>query len=114
MSSKLFVAGFPYALTEAELQEAFAKAGTVVSAKVITEKETGRSRGFGFVEMSTDEEAETAIQMWNGNNLGGRALTVNVARPMERRPHQDHGDRGDRGDHKGFRRDRGQEGGSEY
>ena len=102
---KLFVAGFPYALTEAELQEAFTKAGSVVSAKIINDKETGKSRGFGFVEMSTQEEADLAIQMWNGNKLGGRALTVNVARPMERRPHQDRGDRG------GSRRDHEEEGG---
>src|SRR3990167_9727295 len=85
MTTKLFIAGFPYALTEAELAEAFGKAGTVVSAKVIMEKESGRSRGFGFVEMATAEEADAAIAMWNGNRLGGRTLTVNVARPMDRR-----------------------------
>ena len=101
MPKKLFVAGLPYALTEIELNQAFAQAGAVVSAKIITDKETGRSRGFGFVEMSTDEEAESAINMWNGNKLGGRALTVNEARPMERRSNNDRG---------GFRRDRRQDG----
>mgnify|MGYP001562038822 CR=1 FL=1 len=97
MSSKLFIAGFPYALTEQELSDAFSKAGTVVSAKIINDKETGKSRGFGFVEMSTDEEAEAAIQMWNGQDLNGRRVTVNEAHPMESRPpRQDYGDRGRR------------------
>lgn len=103
MSSKLFIAGFPYALTEQELNYAFAKAGTVVSVKIITDKETGRSRGFGFVEMSTEEEAENAIQMWNEQDLGGRKVVVNVARPMEPRSYNK--DRGDRGD-RGFRKER--------
>lgn len=99
-ANKLFIAGFPYALSEQELSDAFSKAGTVVSAKIINDKGTGKSRGFGFVEMSTDEEAETAIQMWNGQDLDGRQVTVNVARPMEQRPSFNK-DRGDRG---GFRR----------
>ncbi len=95
MPNKLFVAGFPYALTEQELNDAFSKAGTVVSAKIINDKDTGRSRGFGFVEMSTQEEADAAIQMWNGQDLGGRRVTVNEARPMEsRRSYNDYGSRG--------------------
>ena len=94
MSSKLFIAGFPYALTEAELGEAFAKAGTVVSAKIINDKETGRSRGFGFVEMSTEEEAQAAIEMWHDKDLGGRRVNVNIARPME--PRSNSRDRGGR------------------
>lgn len=80
-SNKLFVAGFPYALTEQKLSDAFTKAGTVLSAKVIIDKETGRSRGFGFVEMSTVEEAEAAIEIWNEQNLEGRRIVVNEARP---------------------------------
>jgi len=84
MQSKLFVAGFPYALTDQELNDAFAQAGTVVSAKVITDRETGKSRGFGFVEMSTDDEAEAAIQLWNGQNLNGRRVNVSIARPPEK------------------------------
>lgn len=105
MSSRLYVAGFPYTLTEQELQDSFSKAGTVVSAKIINDRETGKSRGFGFVEMSTEEEAEAAIQMWNEANMGGRRLTVNVARPMEQRSHDRNDGRG--GNDRGSRRDRG-------
>ena len=110
MSSRLFVAGFPYALTEQELNDAFSKAGTVISAKIINDKETGRSRGFGFVEMSTEEEAEAAIQMWNGQDIGGRRLNVNVARPMEPHPsyNKDRGGRRDRYDREGAEGDRGE------
>ncbi|PIV10104.1 MAG: RNA-binding protein, partial [Candidatus Portnoybacteria bacterium CG03_land_8_20_14_0_80_41_10] len=71
--------------TEDGLKEAFAKAGTVESATVITDKMSGRSKGFGFVEMSSDEEAQKAMEMWNGKELDGRTLTVNEARPMEER-----------------------------
>lgn len=78
---KLYVGGLPYSITNEELSEAFAKAGTVESATVVTDRMTGRSRGFGFVEMSSDQEAEAAVEMWNGNELSGRKLTVNVARP---------------------------------
>ena len=110
MSSKLFVAGFPYTLTEQELNDAFSKAGTVISAKIINDKETGRSRGFGFVEMSTEEEAEAAIQMWNGQDLNGRRVNVNVARPMEPRSsyNKDRGGRRDRYDREGTDSDRGE------
>lgn len=89
MESKLFVAGFPYAMTDEELKTAFSKSGEVVSAKVILDRETGRSRGFGFVEMASVEDADRAISEWNGNTLGGRTINVNVARPREARPRMD-------------------------
>ena len=91
MNNKLFVAGFPYALTEQELSDAFAQAGAVVSAKVITDRETGRSRGFGFVEMSTDEEAQAAIVMLDQTQLGGRTLSVTIAEPMKKRDNRNGG-----------------------
>jgi RNA recognition motif-containing protein len=80
MARKLFIGGLPYRTTNEELQEAFAKAGTVVSASIVTDRETGRSRGFGFVEME-DADADAAISMWNGKDFGGRMLTVSDARP---------------------------------
>lgn len=86
MAKRLYVGGLPYRTTDQELQEAFAQAGTVTSATIIMDKMRGQSKGFGFVEMSTDEEAMKAIEMWNGKELGGRTLTVNEARPMEARP----------------------------
>lgn len=89
MAKKLYVGGLPYASTDAELKDAFAKAGEVVSAVIIMDKMSGRSKGFGFVEMSSDEEAQKAIDMWNGKDFGGRTLTVNEARPMEERPRRD-------------------------
>ncbi|MBM4123367.1 MAG: RNA-binding protein [Nitrospira sp.] len=82
MSTKLYVGGLPYSTTEAELNELFAKEGAVESARVITDKFTGQSRGFGFVEMSSGEEAQRAIASLNGTQLGGRALTVNEAKPQ--------------------------------
>lgn len=85
MATKLYVGGLPYSTTQDELQEAFAKAGNVVSASIITDKMTGRSRGFGFVEMASADEAQKAIEMWNGNDFGGRKLTVNEAKPLEPR-----------------------------
>ena len=85
MSSKIYVGGLPYATTDAQLQEIFSAHGTVESARVITDKFTGRSRGFGFVEMATQEEAQKAIQALNGTDLDGRNLTVNEARPQEKR-----------------------------
>ena len=81
MQKKLFVGGIPYQTTEDELNEAFSKAGTVESAVIIQDKMSGRSKGFGFVEMSTEEEANAAIEMWNGKDFGGREITVNLARP---------------------------------
>jgi cold-inducible RNA-binding protein len=86
MATKLYVGGLPYSTTQDELQEAFAKAGAVVSTSIIMDKMTGRSRGFGFVEMSSDSEAQAAIEMWNGKDFGGRKLTVNEAKPLEARP----------------------------
>lgn len=85
MSTKLYVGSLPYSTTEQQLQELFAAYGTVQSAKVITDRYTGQSRGFGFVEMATGEEAQKAITALNGSNLGGRTLVVNEARPQEKR-----------------------------
>jgi len=85
MTTKLYVGGIPYTSTEATLTEAFSKAGSVVSAAIIIDRMTGRSKGFGFVEMSSEEEAQKAIDMFNGQDFEGRKLTVNVARPLEPR-----------------------------
>ncbi len=81
MAKKLFVGGLPYATTSDELKSHFSSAGTVVSAQIITDKFSGRSKGFGFVEMSSDEEADRAIETLNGTDFGGRQLAVNEARP---------------------------------
>ena len=89
MAKKLYVGGLPYSTTDAELKDAFAAAGSVVSAVVIMEKMTGRSKGFGFVEISSDEEAQKAIDTFNGKDFSGRNITVNEARPMEDRPRRD-------------------------
>ena len=86
MAKKLYVGGLSYNTTEDALKDAFAQAGTVETASIIIDRMSGRSKGFGFVEMSTDEEAQNAIQMWNGKEMDGRTLTVNEARPMEARP----------------------------
>ncbi|MBI2100373.1 MAG: RNA-binding protein [Candidatus Vogelbacteria bacterium] len=86
MAKKLYVGGLPYATTDDTLRDAFAKAGTVESANVIVDRMTGRSKGFGFVQMSNDPEADAAIAMWNGQDFEGRKLTVNEARPLESRP----------------------------
>ena len=95
MAKKLYVGGLPYSTTDEELKDAFSKAGTVTSATVIKDKFSGRSKGFGFVEMSSDEETNAAIDMWNGKDFGGRSLTVNEARPLEpRAPRSGGGDRG--------------------
>jgi RNA recognition motif-containing protein len=83
--NKLYVGGLAYATTEASLRAAFEQAGTVTSAAVIMDRATGQSKGFGFVEMSTPEEAQAAIEMWNGKELDGRTLKVNEARPQEPR-----------------------------
>lgn len=86
MASKLFIGSLAWATTDDSLRDFFASAGTVVSANVITDRETGRSKGFGFVEMSSDEEAKAAIDQLNGKDLDGRAIVVNEARPREERP----------------------------
>lgn len=85
MSTRLYVGGIPYRTTEEALKDAFAQAGQVVSTKIIIDRMTGRSRGFGFVEMSTAEEAQKAIELWHGKEFEGRTLTVNEARPLEDR-----------------------------
>jgi RNA recognition motif-containing protein len=85
MNKKLYVGGLAYSVTDEQLQALFAGQGTVVSAKVITDRDTNRSRGFGFVEMSTQEEAEKAIQALNGTQHEGRALTVNISKPRDDR-----------------------------
>jgi len=86
MGKKLYVGNLSYNIRDNDLQQAFGEYGVVTSAKVMMERETGRSKGFGFVEMGTDAEALAAIEGMNGQQLDGRALTVNEARPMEPRP----------------------------
>src|SRR2546430_7713493 len=85
MSTKLYVGNLAFTTSSDELQTLFAQVGTVESVALIEDRETGRSRGFGFVEMSTKEEGATAIQQFNGKDLGGRALNVNEAKPREDR-----------------------------
>jgi len=85
MGSKIYVGGLPYAATEQQLSDLFAQHGGVASARIITDKFTGQSRGFGFVEMASDAEAQAAITALNGAEMGGRTLTVNEARPQEPR-----------------------------
>ncbi len=85
MGNKLYVGGLPFSTTEGQLEEIFSAHGTVESARVITDKLTGRSRGFGFVEMSSSGEAQKAIESVNGTEVEGRSLTVNEARPQEKR-----------------------------
>jgi cold-inducible RNA-binding protein len=86
MDTKLYVGNLSYTTSEDDLRALFASAGTVVSAVVIKDRDTGRSKGFGFVEMSSQSEAENAIKQFNGTNFGERVLKVNIARPMEERP----------------------------
>lgn len=85
MATKLYVGGLPYSTQEDALRELFSQAGNVTSAVIIMDKMSGRSKGFGFVEMSNDEEAQNAVSMFNGKEFEGRSLTVNEARPMEPR-----------------------------
>jgi len=85
MGNKLYVGGLPYSVTEGRLEEVFSAHGTVQSAKVISDKFTGQSRGFGFVEMGSNDEAQKAIAALNGTQLDGRTLVVNEAKPMESR-----------------------------
>ena len=106
MGSKLYVGGLPYAATESQLTTLFAAHGTVESARVITDKFTGQSRGFGFVEMSSDSEAQAAITALNGAEMGGRTLTVNEARPQEPRTGGGFGGGGGGGRSGGGKRDR--------
>ena len=86
MGNKLYVGNLPYSVRDNDLEQAFGQYGGVTSAKVMMERDTGRSKGFGFVEMGNDAEAQAAIAGMNGQSLGGRSLVVNEARPMEARP----------------------------
>jgi RNA recognition motif-containing protein len=86
MGNKLYVGNLPYTVRDSDLEQAFSEFGAVTSAKVMMERDTGRSKGFGFVEMGSDAEAQAAINGMNGQSLGGRNVVVNEARPMEPRP----------------------------
>ena len=86
MGNKLYVGNLPYGVRDADLEQAFSQFGSVPSAQVMMERDTGRSKGFGFVEMGSDAEAQEAINGMNGQSLGGRNVVVNEARPMESRP----------------------------
>lgn len=86
MGNKLYVGNLPYSVRDNDLEQAFGQFGAVTSAKVMMERDTGRSKGFGFVEMASDAEAQAAIEGMNGQSLGGRSVVVNEARPMEARP----------------------------
>ncbi len=94
MSFKLFVGGLPFSMSDQDLSDAFAQFGTVVSAKVVTDRETGRSKGFGFVEYDSEDEGKAAIDGLDGKELGGRTVHVSQAREREERPRRDFG--GDR------------------
>ncbi|MDO9147003.1 MAG: RNA-binding protein [Hydrogenophaga sp.] len=96
MGNKLYVGNLPYTVRDEDLQQSFSEFGSVSSAKVMMERDTGRSKGFGFVEMGNDAEAQAAINGMNGQSLGGRSITVNEARPMEARPPRTGGYGGDR------------------
>ncbi|MDO8435698.1 MAG: RNA-binding protein [bacterium] len=89
MGKRLYIGGLPYSSNDDSLRNAFSQVGNVVSASVVMDKMTGRSRGFGFVEMETDEEAQKAIDAWNGKDFEGRTITVNEARPLADRPRRD-------------------------
>lgn len=102
MAKKLYVGSLSYDTTQQALQDLFAQAGTVESATIIMDKMTGRSKGFGFVEMANDEEAQNAISMFNGKDLDGRTLTVNEARPQEPRSDRGGFNRGGGGGRGGF------------
>ena len=97
MGSKIYVGGLPYSATEQQMNELFGAHGSVASVRIITDKFTGQSKGFGFVEMSSDAEAQAAITALNGSEMGGRTLTVNEAKPMEPRSGGGGGGFGNRG-----------------
>lgn len=112
MNKRLFVAGLPFTTSEAELKELFTKAGVVVSASIIIDKFSGRSKGFGFVEMETAEEATNAITTLNETDFGGRKLVVAEAKPQEKREYSGGNDRRGGGDNRGgYGRDRRSGGG---
>lgn len=102
MAKKLFVGNLPYRVADDELREMFSQVGTVDSAQVISDKFSGRSKGFGFVEMSTDEEAQAAVDKYNGMDMDGRALVVNPARPKTDRPRGGFGGRRDSDSNEGY------------
>lgn len=114
MNNKLFVGNLPYSATEDELKEAFTQAGNVVSVKIIMDRDTGRSKGFGFVEMATEQEAGAALEKLNGADYAGRAITVSIARPMEPRAPRGPGGGGFGGGRGGDRGDRGGRGGGRF
>jgi cold-inducible RNA-binding protein len=91
MAKKLYVGNLPWSVDDSALKETFSEAGTVETATVIKDKMSGRSKGFGFVEMATEEEPQKAVEMFSGKEMEGRPLTVNEARPMEERPRRDAG-----------------------
>lgn len=105
MATKLYVGGLPYSTQDGALKDYFAQAGNVTSAVIIMDKMSGRSKGFGFVEMATDEEAQNAVSMFNGKEFEGRKLTVNEARPMEARAPRTGGNGGYGGGNHGGRRE---------
>lgn len=94
MSNKLYIGGIPYRTTEEAMRAAFEECGTVTSVAIITDRMTGRSRGFGFVEMSSEAEAQAAIDRWNDKEFEGRTLSVSFARPQEKRAPRDNNDGG--------------------
>ena len=104
MGNKLYVGNLPYTVRDGDLEQSFSQFGAVTSAKVMMERDTGRSKGFGFVEMGSDAEAQAAIEGMNGKNVGGRDLTVNIARPMEPRAPRSGGGFGGGGGYGGGRR----------
>ena len=112
MGNRLYVANLAYQTSESELEELFQQCGTVSSVQIVMDRDTNRSRGFGFITMASDGEAQSAIERLNGYDLGGRQLRVSEARPREERPPQQKrsfggGDRGGRGHDRGDRGDRG-------
>lgn len=109
MGKKLYVGNLPFSATDQILHDTFSQCGAVESARIITDRDSGRSKGFGFVEMSSDEEAQNAIAKFNGTDYEGRPMTVNEARPMESREKRGGGfgrDNRDRGSRGGFGRSR--------
>ena len=114
MGNKLYVGNLPYSFRDEDLQQAFAAHGNVTSAKVMMERDTGRSKGFGFVEMGSDAEAQTAINEMNGQQFGGRGLVVNEARPMEPRPPRSGGFGGGAGGGGGYGGGGGRSGGGGF
>ncbi len=96
MATRLFVGNLPYSATDDQLQQHFAQAGNVVSANVVTDRQTGRSRGFGFVEMGSEEDAQNAVNTLNGSDMDGRAIVVSEARAREERAPRQGGFRGNR------------------